>query len=171
MLTLPRVSRSFVREHHAPVGALRPFGAAPRSLPSKSGSTTHLLGALRLPHSRRSLSLCTCQGAPRTCRCIETSSTTAQGPCRGPVREHHAPGMLFRGGFEGVGREGCGGGLLGRVLLVRRVVAKAFECVSPLRLDGASRMVGRRLACRDAPRLASTSLNPRDRTPTREIVT
>ena len=35
---------------------------------------------------------------------------------------------------------------------------------SPLRLDSASRMVGRRLACRDAPRLASTSLNPRART-------
>ena len=42
---------------------------------------------------------------------------------------------------------------------------------SPLRLDSASRMVGRRLACRDAPRLASTSLNPRDRHLTREIVT
>ena len=39
-------------------------------------------------------------------------------------------GRLFRGGFEGVGHEGCGGGLLGRVLLVRGVVAKAFECVS-----------------------------------------
>ena len=59
-------------------------------------------------------------------------------------------GRLFRGGFEGVGREGRGGGLLGRVLPVRRVVAKASECVSPLRLDGASRMVGRCLACRDA---------------------
>ena len=75
------------------------------------------------------------------------------------------------GGFEDVRREGRGGGLLGRVLLVRRVVAEASECVSPLRLDGASRMVGRRLACRDAPRLASTSLNPRDRTLTREHVT
>ena len=60
---------------------------------------------------------------------------------------------LFGGGFEDMEHEGCGGGLLGGVLLVRRVVAKASECVSPLRLDGASRMVGRRLACRDAPRL------------------
>ena len=34
---------------------------------------------------------------------------------------------------------------------------------SPLRLDSASRMVGRRLACRDAPRLARSSLNPRAR--------
>ena len=42
---------------------------------------------------------------------------------------------------------------------------------SPLRLDSASRMVGRRLACRDEPRLASTSLNLRDRTLTREHVT
>ena len=32
--------------------------------------------------------------------------------------------------FEFLGREGRGGGLLGRVLLVRRVVARAFECVS-----------------------------------------
>ena len=34
-----------------------------------------------------------------------------------------------------------------------------------------SRMVGRRLACRDAPRLARSSLNPRDRHLTRENVT
>ena len=73
-------------------------------------------------------------------------------------------GRLFRGGFEGVGREGRGGGLLGRVLPVRRVVAKASECVSPLRLDGASRMVGRCLACRDAA-------DSRARHLTREIVT
>ena len=41
-----------------------------------------------------------------------------------------AVGRLFRGGFEDVGCEGCGGGLLGRVLLVRGVVARASECVS-----------------------------------------
>ena len=40
------------------------------------------------------------------------------------------PGRLFRGGFEDVGREGRGGGLLGRVLLVRRVVVRASEGVS-----------------------------------------
>ena len=68
------------------------------------------------------------------------------------------------GGFEDVEREGRGGGLLGRVLLVQRVVAEASECVSPLRLDGASRMVGRRLACRDAA-------GSRARHLTREIVT
>ena len=39
------------------------------------------------------------------------------------------PGRLFRGGFEDVGREGLGGGLLGWVLLVRRVVARVSECV------------------------------------------
>ena len=71
---------------------------------------------------------------------------------------------LFGGSFEDMEREGCGGGLLGRVLLVRRVVAKASECVSPLRLNGASRMVGRRLACRDAA-------GSRARHLTREIVT
>ena len=75
-----------------------------------------------------------------------------------------APEGYSGGGFEGVGRESCGGGLLGRVLLVRRVIAEASECVSPLRLDGASRMVGRRLACRDAA-------GSRDRHLTREIVT
>ena len=32
--------------------------------------------------------------------------------------------------LNGVEREGRGGGLLGRVLLVRRVVARASECVS-----------------------------------------
>ena len=74
------------------------------------------------------------------------------------------------GGFEDVGREGRGGGLLGRVLLVRRVVAEASEYVFLLHLDCASRMVGRRLACRDAPRLARSSLNPRDRHLTREHV-
>ena len=41
----------------------------------------------------------------------------------------------------------------------------------PLRPCRSSRMVGRRLACRDEPRLASTSLNPRARHLTREIVT
>ena len=41
----------------------------------------------------------------------------------------------------------------------------------PLRPDSASRMAGRRLACRDAPRLARSSLNPRARHSTREIVT
>ena len=69
-------------------------------------------------------------------------------------------GRLFGGGFEGVGREGRGGGLLGRVLPVRRVVAKASECVSPLRLDGASRMVGRCLACRDAADSRDRHLTP-----------
>ena len=34
------------------------------------------------------------------------------------------PGRLFRGGFEDVEREGCGGGLLGRVLLVRRLLRR-----------------------------------------------
>ena len=45
-----------------------------------------------------------------------------------------APGAparkVIRGGFEDVEREGCGDSLLGRVLLVRRVVARASECVS-----------------------------------------
>ena len=47
-------------------------------------------------------------------------------------------GRLFGGGFEDVEREGCGDGPLGRVLLVRRVVARASECVSRVRLPSAS---------------------------------
>ena len=46
------------------------------------------------------------------------------------AKDYSHPGRLFRGGFEDVEREGRGGGLLGRVLLVRRVVARASECVS-----------------------------------------
>ena len=61
----PEVSNS-VREHHAPVGALRPnltFGkVAPRR-----------------------------QGAPRTCRCIETHADGDQDGVLNEVREHHAP--------------------------------------------------------------------------------
>ena len=61
-----------VREHHAPVGALR---LSP-------------LPVWTDPLSR--------QGAPRTCRCIETLTRTARGPMR-TVREHHAPvGALRR---------------------------------------------------------------------------
>ena len=63
----------------------------------------------------------------------------------------------------GIGGSGVGGGPGG--------VGGGSGAPSPLRLDNASRMVERRLACRDAPRFASTSLNPRDRTLTREIVT
>ena len=95
-------------------------------------------------------------------------------------------GRLFRGGFEDVGREGRGDGLLGSP-----PGASGSGCggigksgagggpggggrcsgaPSPLHLDNASRMVGRRLACRDAPRPASTSPNPRARHPTREHV-
>ena len=37
-------------------------------------------------------------------------------------------------------------------------LAKASECVSPVRLDGAFRMVGRRLACRDADKKRQTLL-------------
>ena len=47
------------------------------------------------------------------------------------LSSHYAsrPERLFRCGFEGVGREGRGDGLLGRVLLVQRVVAEASGCV------------------------------------------
>ena len=94
-----------VREHHAPIGALRHHDG-PVDQPGEGVREHHApVGALR------------------------QSDPGADGrPLL--VREHHAPGMLFRGGFEDVEREGRGGGLLGRVLLVRRVAARASECVS-----------------------------------------
>ena len=46
------------------------------------------------------------------------------------------------GGFEDVRREGRGGGLLGRVLLVRRAAARASECVSRVWCAGSLRAVG-----------------------------
>ena len=62
-----------VREHHAPVGALRHRPA------HVEGETTNVrehhapVGALRrIRYGWRSLEG-SCQGAPRTCRCIETS--------------------------------------------------------------------------------------------------
>ena len=55
----------------------------------------------------------------------------------------------------GVGRGGIGG---------PGGVGGGSGAPSPLRLDSASRMVGWRLACRDAPRPARSSLNPRART-------
>ena len=85
---------------------------------------------------------------------------------------------LFGGGFEDVEREGCGGGLLGRVLLVRRVVAKASPSASPRFAstahpawwDGVSHAVTRP-AREHVTQPARSSLNPRDRHLTREIVT
>ena len=79
----------------------------------------------------------------------------ADGRCSGPL-----PTALRRGGRSLEGYSGVVLKMWGVKVVVavrseesssvRRVVAKASECVSPLRLDGASRMVGRRLACRDA---------------------
>ena len=59
--------RSEVREHHAPVGALRLLG---------------VVGRARAPQG---------QGAPRTCRCIETRVRAAVSTSCLIVREHHAP--------------------------------------------------------------------------------
>ena len=62
-----------VREHHAPVGALR-----------------HVIdGETSLPVS---------QGAPRTCRCIETWRALALWVPHLLVREHHAPVGALRPG-------------------------------------------------------------------------
>ena len=60
-------TRPRVREHHAPVGALR-----------------------RDPVQDPESVLCG-QGAPRTCRCIETCTSHSNQSPRTRVREHHAP--------------------------------------------------------------------------------
>ena len=68
---------SVVREHHAPVGALRPKQALDLS-----------------PFGPR-------QGAPRTCRCIETGGFAGGAVVGADVREHHAPvGALRRVGGD-----------------------------------------------------------------------
>ena len=60
----------------------------------------------------------------------------------------------------GVGRGGIGGPVVGE----GPGGAGAVPRPTPLHPCWSSRMVGRRLACRDEPRLARSSLNPRART-------
>ena len=88
-------------------------------------------------------------------------------------------------GAIGIGRAGSGSvgvgctfdqeGYSGVVLKAWSVKVVVMVCSggsgapSPLRLDSASRMVGRRFACRDASRLARTSLNPRERRVTADL--
>ena len=87
---------------------------------------------------------------------IEGAGAGRDGPLESPPGALGALGAAESAGvIVGGGPGGVGGG---------------SGAPSPLRLDSASRMVGRRLACREAPRLASTSLNPRTRHLTREIV-
>ena len=95
-----------VREHHAPVGALRPeyrsvwsswnCQGAPRTcrcIETHAGQTDHA-------YTSR-------QGAPRTCRCIEMMTPRRPGPPR-RVREHHAPVGALRLSHPGSeGYSGC----------------------------------------------------------------
>ena len=81
-----------VREHHAPVGALRRpechFGTEPQT-PVREHHAP--VGALRR-HLLEDLGpLIVGQGAPRTCRCIETVVHDIDEETSLPVREHHAP--------------------------------------------------------------------------------
>ena len=84
---LALVVHGAVREHHAPVGALR------------------------LALHRRPEGLIVGQGAPRTCRCIETRSCRRRLRERSSVREHHAPvGALRQNlapGQRSVARQGA----------------------------------------------------------------
>jgi len=104
-----------VREHHAPVGALRPMMRQVTEMASMVREHHAPVGALRLQRGQVFSGLFGRQGAPRTCRCIETLSPRPAGCClRGQgaprtcrcietpgdavaiglddvVREHHAP--------------------------------------------------------------------------------
>ena len=64
---IPPLPRAGVREHHAPVGALR-----------------HVAIGSNVAQTKR-------QGAPRTCRCIETCKGGLESRDLLVVREHHAP--------------------------------------------------------------------------------
>ena len=61
-----------VREHHAPVGALRHLAAAVYFDQARVREHHAPVGALRLLAEADDLVLDGSQGAPRTCRCIET---------------------------------------------------------------------------------------------------
>ena len=64
--------KAAVREHHAPVGALRLSCSTPQRSDTQVREHHAPVGALRLSWRRPSVFLASCQGAPRTCRCIET---------------------------------------------------------------------------------------------------
>ena len=84
-------SRPFVREHPAPLGALRLVGLVV-ARDDDVGVREHPapLGALRLLAERVENAECGRQGAPRTARCIKTRR--CQTPTRRcHVREHPAP--------------------------------------------------------------------------------
>ena len=69
---LPRNLRHGVREHHAPVGALRPE-AVDREDPQSQVREHHApVGALRHDPDTGIPGIQQRQGAPRTCKCIET---------------------------------------------------------------------------------------------------
>ena len=92
-----RHPRGDVREHHAPVGALRP-NASPAIVSRKTGQgaprTCRCIETVAPHHQIRRNER---QGAPRTCRCIETPGHTGRCWCLRTVREHHAPvGALRR---------------------------------------------------------------------------
>ena len=105
-----------VREHHAPVGALRPFAPQcgrpwPRQGAPRTCRCIETSMAAPSPQSQPS-----CQGAPRTCRCIETRFARAGTRADWRVREHHAlaGALRFTGGLLEVGENGNGWGSAAR---------------------------------------------------------
>ena len=78
-----------VREHHAPVGALRHFLGPVVGLVGRVREHHAPVGALRLYTAKIHIAKAGCQGAPRTCRCIETFSGTRV--LTSPVHRQGAP--------------------------------------------------------------------------------
>ena len=89
-----------VREHHAPVGALRLDGGGVVVVHDFLVREHHApVGALRQLDDLESEAKHGSQGAPRTCRCIETLILSAMVSKLLSVREHHAPVGALRQGI------------------------------------------------------------------------
>ena len=81
-----------VREHHAPVGALRHHPCLERDPYRQHVREHHApVGALRHVEIDLDADPGSGQGAPRTCRCIETRPSAGKLSGKWFVREHHAP--------------------------------------------------------------------------------
>ena len=97
---IPPLPRAGVREHHAPVGALRPPGWRLSKMRFHVREHHAPVGALRPLAGAPETDGAPRQGAPRTCRCIETDTVHSRGNAYTVVREYHAPvGALRQGSF------------------------------------------------------------------------
>ena len=135
---LPPEGRSRpVREHHAPVGALRHQGDADEEQQATRQGAPRTCRCIETLTASPKVSFCTGQGAPRTCRCIETMLPRRWCGRSSSVREHHAPvGALRLNGGQ------CQGG--------EERVREHHAPVGALRQTDGN--LGRPLRCQGAPR-------------------